>query len=283
MDEKPKIVFGLPDEWAGFQERYPLFIDRFHNLEATLASAFLRDAETTEPIDRIIFFLERLCAEEFFEILLLCGNGYGTAALKILRGMYERVVSSIYLHLHPDEVDNFLDYHWVQQHRLTEAVLQTFGAESLPSETIEEVESNFGRVRGRFMVTDCKKCDTKRLNHTWSKLDFVSMARAVGKVGELIVPGYYLPTRQTHSTVAAVLSRLERPPTRGLIFDPGPQTKQVWMALSMAHNLLLHVLDLQREHFRIRMLEAKLEVCRRDYKEIWLSQGQPTIQSCPGP
>ncbi len=273
MDQKPEIVFGIPGEWPAFQQRYPLFIERFANLEAALGLVLVREAETSEPNDRVLFFLGRVCAEEFFEILLLCGNGYGIAGLRILRGMYERVVTSVYLHLHPEETDNFLDYHWVQQHRLTEAILRTFGESALPKQTIEEVESNYDRVRDRFMVTDCKKCGTKRLNHTWSKLDFLSMARAVGTVGEFIVPAYYLPTRQAHSTVASILSRLERPPARGLIFDPGPQVEQAWMALSMAHNLLLKELELQREHFKLEGVEEPLRKCIEDYRDIWLAEG----------
>jgi hypothetical protein len=35
----------------------------------------------------------RMCMEEFFEILLMCGNGYGIGAEKILRGFWEKAVT----------------------------------------------------------------------------------------------------------------------------------------------------------------------------------------------
>jgi hypothetical protein len=33
-------------------------------------------------------------------------------------------------------------------------------------------------VKGHFLISDCKACETLRLNHTWSQVDIVSMARA---------------------------------------------------------------------------------------------------------
>ena len=59
------------------------------------------------------------------------------------------------------------------------------------------------------MVTDCKKCCTEKLNHTWSKLNFVAMAKKTEHLDQLIVQAYYLPMRHGHATFGAILSRLE--------------------------------------------------------------------------
>ena len=47
------------------------------------------------------------------------------------------------------------------------------------------------------MVKSCKSkiCDEKRIGHTWSKLDFVSMAKKTGAIGSVVVPGYSVPLR----------------------------------------------------------------------------------------
>ena len=47
----------------------------------------------SEPIDRVLFWLGNVCREDFSEILLLAANGYGIGALKLFRGLYERVVT----------------------------------------------------------------------------------------------------------------------------------------------------------------------------------------------
>lgn len=263
-----QVTFGLPKEWEHFKERHRVFLERAPNLFAAFKIAFDRTSETSEPLDRVIFFSGRLCVEEFNEILLLCGNGYGVAAVRVVRGMYERTVTARYLSKHPEETDNFFEFHWVSQHRLMKAIEETFGTELLDEEKTKEVEQNFQRVKERFMITDCEKCGSTRLNHTWSKLDFVSMARNAGEIGQLIVPAYYFPTKEAHSTVGAILSRLDKE-GKGLIFDGGPQRKRADDALISAHNLILNNLYLQKEHFKLAALEEPLQKCVSDFQDIW--------------
>jgi hypothetical protein len=57
------------------------------------------------------------------------------------------------------------------------------------------------------MITACEQCRRQRLNHTWSKLDVVSMARRSQSLFKLFVPAYYMGTREGHSTINAIFSR----------------------------------------------------------------------------
>jgi len=86
MAEAMKAQFGLPQEWDHFAESHGLFLERFSNLQMALETAFNRQEPLSELVDKIVFFIGRPCAEDFMEILLLCGNGYGIGAMKILRG-----------------------------------------------------------------------------------------------------------------------------------------------------------------------------------------------------
>ena len=43
--------------------------------------------------DLIVYTLGRIAIDDFSELMVLGGNGWGIGALKILRGMYERVVN----------------------------------------------------------------------------------------------------------------------------------------------------------------------------------------------
>jgi len=264
-----ELIVGIPEEWKNFRQRHGRFLERFQNLEAALNTAFVRIIEKPNSLlDRIIFLSGRLCAEEFNEIYLLCGNGYGVAALKLIRGMYERTVTARYLSTQPEEAENFLDFHWVSQRKLMKAIDETFGPELLGQEKREEVEQKFQAVRERFTVTDCKECETTRLNYTWSKLDFVSMAKKAGEVGELIVPGYYLPMKEIHSTIDAIFTRLDSE-AKGLMFDGGPQHKRADDAMITAHNLILNNLELQKDYFKLTSLEEPLAKCLEDFMAIW--------------
>jgi Family of unknown function (DUF5677) len=125
-----KITFGRPVEQQNFSELHHLFFERFPNLQTALNIAFLRQETTTGMADMVVFFLGRVCVEDFMEILLLCGNGYGTGAMKLVRGMYERAVTARYLHLHPEQVHDFLVYR-VNAHRTAQAIENVFGSGQL--------------------------------------------------------------------------------------------------------------------------------------------------------
>jgi hypothetical protein len=219
-------------------------------------------------VDRTIYFLGRLIAEEFMEVLLLCGNGYGIGAQKLVRGMYERAVTAAYLRDRPDEVGNYIDFHKVSEHRFLNAVRSSIGDDVLSKEQAEKIDQDFERVKDGFMVTDCRTCKTTRLNYTWSKCDFVTMARMSGALWKLIVPAYYVGIRESHSTVAAIFSRLDAKTAEqdeGLIFDGSAQRDRADDALITAHNILLITLGLQKEHFHLTELESVLQDCFQDF------------------
>ena len=77
------------------------------------------------------------------EILLVCGNGYGAAGMKLLRSMYEHAVTLRYLHEHQEEVQTFMDYYHVQQYQLMRPILETFGKDALSPEIVADVECRF--------------------------------------------------------------------------------------------------------------------------------------------
>ncbi|MHA1402099.1 MAG: hypothetical protein ACTSQE_17265 [Candidatus Heimdallarchaeaceae archaeon] len=85
-----EIVFGFPHEWEAFLKRHSTLTDKLKLLFETLDKVFIREVKTDKEADRVVFFMGRLCVEDFMEILLLCGNGYGIGGMKLLRGLYER-------------------------------------------------------------------------------------------------------------------------------------------------------------------------------------------------
>jgi hypothetical protein len=108
-----KITFGLPDEWNVFSKQHPILIEKLPLLFETLNKIFVRQVPTSNSADRVIFFLGRICFEDFMEILLLCGNGYGIGGMKLLRGLYERATTIGYIAKNPRKADQFLEYHHV--------------------------------------------------------------------------------------------------------------------------------------------------------------------------
>jgi Family of unknown function (DUF5677) len=269
--ETAQLQFGDPAEWKDFASRNREFVTRLGNLLYVLQLAFAT-LTVREPVDKILFHLARLCAEDFSEILLFCSNGFGIGAEKLLRSMYERAVTATYLHQHPEEAENFLDYHKVSAHRLLNVASTTLGADTFSPELMKQIEDEYQRVKPKFMITACEKCATKRLNHTWTKIDLVTMAMNSGGLEKLLVPAYYMGLREGHSTVGAIFSRLDADAAQagdGLVFDGGSQRKRADVALLTAHKIILIVLDLHKEHFQLETLEEPLQACTRDLFAIW--------------
>jgi hypothetical protein len=271
------FIAGIPTEWKDFEERHRTLLERYSRLQEALNIAFLRTLARSEPIEKFVFGYGRLCCEDFYEVFLLCANGYGVGALKLLRTLYEHAVTLRYLHEHPEELDDFWDFAYIAEHKVLKPILETFVERAFENTSIRdaEIEERFQSVKDRFMVTDCRKCGTKRLNHTWNKLDFVTMAKRTGRLGTLIVPAYYVPLAHAHSTVASLASRLALLDGGGFTFVPTAQRKEVDTVLITAHNVILQVLEVQDERFSVPGLKEKLQTCSQDFLDIWKNRDSP--------
>jgi hypothetical protein len=261
--------YGFPDECRKFQVRNPFWSEMMGNLDKAMNLAFTRVQVMDGIADKLIYFFGRIVLEDFLEITLVCYHGYGVAASKLVRSMYEYAVTLRYLHEHPDEAETFLAYHLVQQEKLVSRMIETFGESILPADQIAEIRSQAAEVKEDFMVPVCDHPNAKmRLNHSWNKLDFVAMAKKTGELGMLIVPGYYMPMRHAHPTFGGLTERLEVAEGHmGLKADAQPEIAD--RSLMTAHNCILNALNVQGSHFKIEGLEAAMQVCYRDFLRVW--------------
>jgi Family of unknown function (DUF5677) len=226
---------------------------------------------------KFVYFFGRIVLEDFMEITLVCYHGYGVAASKLVRSMYEYAVTLRYLHEHPDEADTFLAYHLVQRDKLASRLIETFGESILPADQISEIRREATDVKQQFMVPVCEHPGAEmRLNHTWNRLDFVAMAKKTGGLGTLIIPGYYMPMRHAHPTFGGLTERLEVVDGHmGLKADAQPEIAD--RSLMTAHNCILDTLQVQSLHFKVEGLEEAMQVCYRDFYRVW-SPDSPSLK-----
>jgi len=271
MSELPagSVMYGYPEECASFSARHPLWEEMMANLVKALDIAFTRVQTTDSNSDRFVYFFGRVISEDFMEITLISQHGYGVAASKLVRSMYEFTVTLEYLHKHPEEADTFMNYHLVQKDKLLSRIIEIFGENIIDAKTTAEVRKKAADIKGDFMIPVCDHPGAKtRLNHTWNKLDFVSMAKTTGELGDLIIPGYYLPLRHAHPTFGGFVERLEI--VNGTMsLKSESQTEIADSSLMTAHNCILFMLTVQKDHFELGALEEALQICLRDFVRIW--------------
>jgi hypothetical protein len=264
------VGIGIPLEQKKFIERHHAFMQKLQPLTDTLHKVFIREAQTVHPADRVVFFLGRLCVEDFMEILLLCGNGYGIGGLKLLRSLYEGAVTAGYIAENPAEAETFLDYYPIERRRyLNHAKMIPNTSNLFPPGGVQEIESSYKKVRDKFRVPLCKKCGTTKLQPSWSKLDLKSMALKVTEgLENLYLLWYYEPTLHAHPTVSAVVERMIKRNDDGCSFNEGPQRDHADKAVMGAHHIILYVLLVQNRHFKLNLDE---EIGERfaDFKAVW--------------
>lgn len=148
-------------------------------------------------------------------------------------------------------------------------LIETFGDTILPADQIAEVRRKAAEVKEDFMIPVCDHVGAEvRLRHTWSKLDFVAMAKKTGALGTLIVPGYYLPLRHAHATFGGLSERLEIVDGH-MGVSPDPQPELADRSLMTAHNCMLVTLEVQKDYFKIDGLSETLQSCCKDWVRVW--------------
>ncbi|ODS55803.1 MAG: hypothetical protein ABS36_09455 [Acidobacteria bacterium SCN 69-37] len=259
------LTVGNPDQWRAFGERNRAFFERLDNLTGTFRLVFTRDWASDKPIDHVVFSAGFLAIDDFLELLLVCGNAEAAAAQKLLRPMFERLVTLKYLAAHPEELDLYLDYHWIAKRKFNTAVENAFGPDLVSPETKQDVNENVARVKANYTIQACDKCSATKLNFTWSPKDMITMAREVG-MDNYIVPAYYIPMQFTHPTVAGMLSRLQLT-AEGFSFTSRFDPDMSDRILSAGHALALEAIKVQVDHFQLD--QSLWTHAEAEYIAIW--------------
>ena len=269
------VTFGVPREQGDFARRNAKFLDVLPKLtrriDEILATRTFQPDPRPEGVpeeewrshlaaQRLVFFLGRLAAEDFMEILLQCANGYGMSGLKLLRPMFEGVVTSLYIAQHPDQAKTFMGYHTVHQRKFLN-VAKAAGIDLsaiVPSEEQARIEAEYRASRDTYRTMKCPECDAVLADVSWTKADPIAMARELG-VQELAAQCYAFTTLHIHTTPTRLISRLEDTGEM-LRFKDGPQRAEADAALVGAHCCIAHVLEGQNRFFNLRIAELEAEL-----------------------
>src|SRR5437016_14045525 len=123
-----EILFRFPDpkHLAEFTSRYPVVLRALDAMAGGFAGLMHQfEQQVDSEVNTILFLLFSASWREFEEILVLALNGYGSGAMKLLRALYERTVTTQYLMRFPDKVRTFSDFSHVHWHKLLTDADQT--------------------------------------------------------------------------------------------------------------------------------------------------------------
>lgn len=246
-----------------FNERNSKVLNLIPKLNDALDAVF-KHRVTGNRQGLTVFILGRLCAKDFSEILLLSSNGFGFAALQILRSMFEKVVDASYLHANPTEIDAFWDYYFIQ--------LEKMGLVDLA----KKLDPNWKAIAESF------KKKTKRGTRTqprWADKDLVSTAKKVG-LGDYLKEVYYLPNLFIHNSSAEVMFGLKVEADGSLTpidYNSPEELQMADIAFIYACFLLFKVLDVEVQHYGWTENETLLQNCLDEFVERLKAQKIPNF------
>jgi hypothetical protein len=224
-----------------------------------------------------IFAMGRLSVEDFLEIAFLSENGFGFAAVKLLRGLYERVVTAEYISTDAEIARNFHDFEVVQRLKLTNKAQSVFQGKVATSHLPDISEADRKKLYERFNVGKCTQCGMGK-QMSFSKLDLLSMAQKASESLKLrygsssvtreLERAYFLcadiPNIHIHASMYSFGNRLAR---SEFMWNPS-QDAEILLALSSAHVLMLVALHTQDAFFGLNLGDS-LQDLLHDFTFAW--------------
>jgi len=271
--------FGTTKASEAFFDRHPAFYPTFERLMDLGNRVFGRPSKAKNRLADVGFGLGHTCREDFMEILFLATNGYGTGAMKLFRGLYERAVTLAYLVQYPDKIDRFINYGAIQEHRVLEAALKSgITAEqwdaAMPENPITEVRTRYQQYKTEFEITDCKECKTKRLAPSWD-LDVPAMVHRVGApFTNIYLIGYAIPNLRIHATLSAAMADFAQEKQQNVEERANRKRDDGEFVLSLATAVFIHVMRSQNTIFGLG-LDKELDQCDQDVVDVWIPHFAP--------
>lgn len=216
-----------------------------------------------------VFGLGRIIADDFSEVLTLAGNAYGIGALKIVRGMYERLVTAAYIAKKPSEARPFIEDDAIKRWKLWQQALSVLPdlKDKVRKEKLNELEAEYNRVRATRKVSICNKCGQPKTQEAWTRVDVATMAKeADPNLAALYGECYLIPTFHSHATGFNLSERFQR--TEGGNSYQEMSEKEANKATKLAHLLLIRHLTLQNEYFKLG-LDAEIQPRINAFVPIW--------------
>jgi len=182
LQEYPKLA-ELCDKVFNRTLESPDATERQSLLDRNLADD---DPAVVEWEDRItarnvLFHLGLMTMDDFSAVLFLSGNGLGFASFVHLRGMYERLVTAMYIGMKPSEARVFAESSSISKlnylTRLRDFIPET--QVRYDDAFIEHVQKDAEATKAKRKQSFCSKCRQPITNEAWTRVSLDVMAREV--------------------------------------------------------------------------------------------------------
>jgi hypothetical protein len=191
--------------------------------------------------------------------------------------MYERVVTAMYVAKHPNEARIFVESSAVtKRNYLTRAKAVPEMKDRVCHEVIQTVEENAAEVSARRKQFVCSKCHQPFTQEAWTRVSMDAMAKEVDPFLGLHYHEFYVETTaQIHPNMFGVERRLVALEGGGYTYKEISE-EEARFALYLGHNLMIRLLNMQNEYFKLGV-DAALQERAKAFGTVW-GAGAPEPQ-----
>jgi hypothetical protein len=183
--------------------------------------------------------------------------------------MYERIVTAMYIANNPSESRVFAESSPIQKMNYLPRLMKVIPDlnKKYDDNFMKQVQADADAAKAKRKQSLCPRCKQPITNDAWTRVSLDVMARMVdSELEQLYGPIYLDGTYQAHANSLGIERRLAFTGT-------GYQYKEIsedeaTQALHFAHRLMLKLVDLQNQHFKLHHDEAVAE-CFRAFSTVW--------------
>jgi hypothetical protein len=284
---------GFPAAQHQFITENAAFLQEFREIANLLQKTFFRTLESpcreeleriedlpddSEPArefmrrvmaERLVFYLGRILVDDFNELMTLAGNGLGFGALKILRSMFEHMVTAAFIAQNSSEAPVFLEDSPIKRGKIWNRTVKDMPSirERYTAPHVDSLLRNYWDALARRKASVCKTCGQPVTQDAWTRVDLATMAEKTDpNLAVLYAPCYLQTTCHIHATGLGLELRLmEVGDTVTFREDSSAEAQQ---ALLLGHNLILRMLTLQNNYFHLG-LGDDITARADKFAEVW--------------
>ncbi len=172
-DSVPQIVAGLPEMWQPVYTKYKPFFDSAAKMAPIVTE--MTATPVQGRLSQIVGTNGGRSANTHGALLTLVLNGYGHDAMKLARSLFEIEMNIIRLRDHPDEIEDFMGYHFIQQKQLYDLFTDE-QKNQVSKKRYGEMMSAYNAVLPRFAT----KRDKTRPRNEWCGISLYERAKEAG-------------------------------------------------------------------------------------------------------
>ena len=183
------LMVGCPEMWKPVYAKYKPFFDCAAQLAVQVNEIIKTPVQgkLLQVVGRMVAAASN--AAGALQILVL--NGYGHDAMKLARSLFEIEVNIAWFHLHPEEIEDFTEYHHIQQKQYYDMFAEEEKAK-FPKERYDQMMAAYNAALPRFP----SKSDPKRPRNEWCRVSLYARAKETGLLDLYRV--YYGPASSIH-------------------------------------------------------------------------------------